>query len=463
MSRGPDGGSRLRVLWGRIRDSLWFVPSLTVLLAIVLGVALVELSGMVDDEALARWPRVFGAGPDGARAMLSAIAGSMITVAGVTFSITMVAVTQASTQYSPRILRNFMRDRANQAVLGTFVGIFAYCLVVLRTIREGDGSEFVPSIAVLVGVLLALVGVAVLIFFVHHIATTLQASEIIARIAGDTRRVLDRMYPEEGADDVADAAPGAMCDAVPAGRWLPVTARDSGYIQHVDLGRLVGIARRSGLLVRLTLPTGDFVVQGQPTARYTPHPRAAGAGGNGHRESDPAAAMAGAWLIGTYRSLDQDPAFGVRQLVDVALRAISPGLNDATTAATCIDHLGAILARVADRRVPRAHLDSDGRVRVVTAAPGFEELLELSVREIRQSAHGNVSVLLRLAEMLGRLAAATPAPGRRRALAHQAELVRATAAQTVTAGPDLESVEAAARGALEVPYGGEGAVNPAAR
>ena len=178
-------------IWARLRESLWFLPTLIVLAAIVLALGMIELSALVSDDVLERWPRVFGAGAEGARGMLSAIASSMITVAGVTFSITIVAVTQASTQYSPRILRNFMRDRANQAVLGIFVGIFAYCLVVLRTIRGSDEVTFVPSVAVVTGILMALLGIAVLIFFIHHIATTLQAGEIIARIARETSATVD--------------------------------------------------------------------------------------------------------------------------------------------------------------------------------------------------------------------------------------------------------------------------------
>lgn len=441
------------VVWARLKDSLWFVPSLTVLGAILLGVGMVELSGVVDDEALAQWPRVFGVGADGSRAMLSAIAGSMITVAGVTFSITMVAVTQASTQYSPRILRNFMRDRANQAVLGTFVGIFAYCLVVLRTIRQGDESDFVPSIAVLVGVLLALVGVAVLIFFVHHIATTLQASEIIARITGDTRAVLDRMYPEGAGDELADAERIASCEAVPASGWRPVPAPASGYIQHVDVGRLIGIAEQRGLLIRLARPTGEFVIEGRPLARYACHPEGGVEPERKVPADPPERAMASACFIGTYRSLDQDPAFGVRQLVDVALRAISPGVNDTTTAVTCIDYLGAILARVADRQVPRGHAGADGRVRVVTAELGFEELLGLAVEEIRQNAEGNVTVLGRLADMLGQVAESTRDPRRRAAVARHIELLRDTAARTIAAGHDLEAVNVRVRGALDAASG----------
>lgn len=150
--------ARLRALWEQLLDSLWFVPGAIVLAAIVLAVGMVELSTRVDNGALSKFPRIFGASADSSRAMLSAIASSVITVAGVTFSITMVAVTQASSQYTPRILRNFMRDRSNQVVLGVFVGIFAYCLVVLRTIRSSEEVRFVPALAVIGGIVLALVG-----------------------------------------------------------------------------------------------------------------------------------------------------------------------------------------------------------------------------------------------------------------------------------------------------------------
>ena len=230
--------SEFRALWGSLRESLWFVPTVIVLGSIALAAVMVELSAMVGTEALARWPRVFGVGADGSRSLLSAIAGSMITVAGVTFSITMVAVTQVSAQYSPRVLRNFMRDRANQTILGTFVGIFAYCLVVLRTIRGGDEGSFVPSLAVVMGLLLAMVGIGVLIFFVHHIATILQASEIIARIAADTGRAIDNLYPEERDTDPAEET----WHPAGTGSAHPIASPRTGYLQRVDLAGLVGLA-----------------------------------------------------------------------------------------------------------------------------------------------------------------------------------------------------------------------------
>lgn len=443
---------RLLALWGRLRDSLWFVPSLIVLCAIALGVVMIEASTLIDDEVLARWPRVFGAGPEGSRSMLAAIASSMITVAGVTFSITMVAVTQASAQYSPRILRNFMRDRANQAVLGVFVGVFAYCLVVLRTIREGEHSVFVPSLAVLTGVLLALLGVAVLIFFVHHIASTLQASELIARITQETRGVLDRLYQEEGAAEGRPAGPEVAPD-----RWHPVAAPATGYLQRADLRGLLDLADRHDLLIRLGRPTGEFVVQGHPVATFTRHPDGGPGGlGAGRNQDDLADALARQFVVGNYRTIDHDPSFGIRQLVDVALKALSPGVNDPTTAVNCIDYLGALLVGTAGRRRSLQHAGRNQpakRVRVITCEPGFAELLEMSVDEIRQHARGNVGVLLRQLGVLEQVAAATPPGEQRRAVARQVELVRGAAETTVSQRHDLERIEAAASRALTAAAG----------
>ncbi len=444
MYGGPTVAD-LGAAWGRLRESLWFVPGLIVLAAIVLAVGMVELSTAVDAEALSRWPRVFGAGADGSRSMLSAIAGSMITVAGVTFSITMVAVTQASTQYTPRILRNFMRDRANQTVLGVFVGIFAYCLVVLRTIRGGDEATFVPSLAVLVGVLLAIVGVAVLIFFVHHMATTLQASEIVSRITYETRHAVDRLYPEEVEEEVADAEPGRLQAAVASGAWHSVAAKASGYIQRVDVERLVRIGRDRDLLVHLERTVGEFVIAGQPIARFARHTSGLGAPPSS-KPSEVAEELAARYVVHTYRTLDHDPGFGIRQLVDIALKALSPGINDTTTAVTCVDYLGAMLVQLANRRIEIAHRDEDGVLRVVADRPGFEDLLALAMDEIRLNAKGNVGVLTRQLEVLGIVAGVAPAV-RRRAVAKQVELVYEVAADTVAPGYDLERVAAVARSA----------------
>ena len=443
--------SRVRAFWTSLLDSLWFVPGAIVGGAVLLAVFMVELSGLVDAETLQRWPRLFGAGADGSRSMLSGIASSMITVAGVSFSITMVAVTQASTQYTPRILRNFMRDRANQVVLGGFVGIFAYCIVVLRTIRGGEDAAFVPSLAVLGGILLAIGGIAMLIFFVHHIATTLDASEIVSRITHETLRAVDHLFPEELEQEPQDGGAAALLAAVPPDAWRPVPSRWTGYIQGTDLGGMVGVARGCGALVRLERTAGDFVATGRALAWFAPHPLAPAAqderGGGGADEA--AGALGQQYVVSTYRTLEGDPGFGVRQLVDIALKALSPGINDSTTAGTCVDYLGAILQHLANRRIDVVHRDTDGVIRVVAPAPVFAGFVAEVCDEIRRNARGNVGVLARQLEMLAMVARATRSTARRRALGERIALAQEAVRRAVESEHDRERLDELASAALD--------------
>jgi uncharacterized membrane protein len=237
--------SKVQDVWERLRSSLWFVPTVIVTSAIAAAVLLIELDAVTQRELLTeRWPRLFGAGAEGSRGLLSAIAGSMITVAGVTFSITVVALTLASSQYTSRILANFMRDRANQSVLGVFLGVFAYCLVVLRTIRGGDEGVFVPALAVFVALLLAFVAIGFLIFFIHHIAASIQATSIIATTAGETLTAIDRLFPSgvgSPATDCQDENVPQLCTSADA--WTVVPASATGYIQSVDVDALFELAR----------------------------------------------------------------------------------------------------------------------------------------------------------------------------------------------------------------------------
>ncbi len=202
--------TKLRHGWQSMRSSFWFVPALMVVDAVVLAILLITLDTSLDLHLAARWPLLFGAGAAGARGLLTTVASSMITVAGLVFSITLVALSLTSSQYTSRVIRNFMRDRVNQWVLGVFLGIFAYCLVVLRTIREGDEGAFVPTLAVLAGLILAFIGIAVLIHFIHHIATTIQASSIVATAAQETLAAVDHLFPE---------ALGDMTRRTPAATW----------------------------------------------------------------------------------------------------------------------------------------------------------------------------------------------------------------------------------------------------
>ena len=205
--------TRLRAWWDYLRGTYWAVPSAMAAAAVGLSVAMIQLDEATTATMLERWSWVYTGGPEGARAVLSTIAASMITVAGVTFSITIVALTLASQQFGPRLLKNFLRDLGNQIVLGTFVSTYLYCLLVLRTVRGSDAEEFVPHLAVTVGVVLAILSLGVLIFFIHHVATSIQASRIIANVANDLELAIERMFPDAiGEDAGAAATVGAMPD-----------------------------------------------------------------------------------------------------------------------------------------------------------------------------------------------------------------------------------------------------------
>ena len=424
--------SKLKRLWSSLRSTFWFVPSLIVVYSIALAVALIEADSAGSDRWLAQWPRLFGAGAEGARGMMSTIAGSMMTVVGVTFSMILVVLALASSQYTSRILRNFMRSRTTQVVLGIFAGIFTYCLIVLRTIRGGDEGTFVPSLAVFFGFVLALGGVGALMFFIHHIASSIQASSIIASVAQETIAAIDRLFPEEsgqGSDeDGEDQAPRPLSER----NWRAVPAMESGYIQGVNIVALVRLARDRESIVWLEHGIGEFVVQNTALASLC------------HRDpldQETIGALRATFSISRYRTVEQDAAFGIRQIVDVALKALSPGINDTTTAVTCVDYLTAILTRLASRRFPSSRHREGGELRVITVAPTFENLLAVSFDEIRRNAEGNVAVMTRMLGALEIIGTFTASPRRRRALREQVQWISDLADRTTRSTQDRARIE----------------------
>jgi uncharacterized membrane protein len=435
--------NKLKQIWSNLRSSFWFVPSLIVAVSIALAVALAEAGSTGSDRWLDRWPLLFGASAEGARGMLSTIAASMITVAGVTFSMTLVTLTLASSQYTSRILRNFMRDRVTQVVLGIFTGIFIYCLVVLRTISGGEGSVFIPNLAVFFSVVLAICGISVFIFFIHHIASSIQASNIIASVAAETMVAVDRYFPEKPGNGPVDGDEDQWPLPLPEWRWQAVAARGNGYIQNVDIAALLCLAREHQTIVRMEQSIGAFVVQDTTLASFA-------------LEDPPKkeiiAGLQAAYSISRYRTVENDSAFGIRQIVDIALRSLSSSINDTTTAVMCVDYLTAILARLAPRQIPSSYHYEEGELRVITVGPTFEDLLAKSFDQIRDSAKGNVAIMLRILGALQTIAGLTASPGRRRALRDQVLLISELAERTLEAAHDRERIDtrlASVREALE--------------
>ena len=417
----------IRKYWIEVRSSLWFVPVILVIVAVGLALGLVQVDVVYAEQLRNKsWQPLLNAGAEGARGMLTAIASSMITVAGVAFSITIVTLSLASTQYTPRILRNFMRDRANQFVLGIFVAIFTYCLIVLRTIRGGsswDGSGFVPLLAVAFGMVLALLSIFCLIFFIHHVATSIQASSILQAITNETCDTIDELFPEKIGEDAL--APDQKLPDNPV-EWHPLEARANGYVQHIDSQALLKYACDHEAIVRIERVPGEFAVNGTPLL-YANRPL----------EEDETK-LRTYFVIGDFRTLQQDATFGIRQIVDIALKALSPGVNDTSTAVSCLDYLSAILCRLAPREMASPFREEKGVLRVVAASFSFAEFVARSFDEIRLCAAANVTIYLQLFRVIGRVARETPDGERRDALLFHARLVHSAADAAVANSYDRD-------------------------
>jgi uncharacterized membrane protein len=431
---------KFKQLWSNLRSSFWFMPSLIVMANIAFAAALIETDSIGSDRWLAQWPRLFGVGADGARQMLSTLAGSMMSVMGITFSMTLVALALASSQYTSRILRTFMGSRVTQVTLGIFAGIFAYCLVVLRTIRGGGGAdEFVPGLAVFFAFVQSLGGIGVLVFFIHHIASSIQASSIIASIAQDTIVSIERLFPERlGRGPDEDEDPDQVLKSAEEMSWYPVPAAVNGYIQSVDNDALLRLARDRNTVVRMERGIGTFVVQNTALASLAL---------DDPPDQETIKALNAAYNVGRHRTVEQDPAFGIRQIVDMALKALSPGVNDTSTAVMCIDYLTAILAQLAPRKFPASLRYEGDRLSVITIAPTFEGLLAEAFDQIRGSAIGNVGIMARMLSAIETLASLTASPRRRRALHEQVLWIAEIAGRTTESAHERERL---ARRLLEV-------------
>ena len=421
----------LRKLWVEIRSSLWFVPGLLVFAGGVLAIMLVQIDvRFVEVLSAQRWQPWLNTGAEGARGMLTAIAGAMITVAGVAFSVTIVTLSLASSQYTPRIVRNFMRHRANQFVLGVFVAIYTYCLVVLRSIRGGseeNGGGFVPLVAVAFALVLALLSIGCLIFFIHHTATSIQASSILRTITRETLATIEVLFPQQlGEGERDEVARETLREA----DWQSIGAKANGYLQQIDAEGVLRFAREHEAVLRLECVPGVFVADGAPLVSV-----------NRALKDDESDAVRALFIIGDFRTVDQDAGFGIRQIVDIAMKALSPGINDTSTAVSCLDYLSAILAHLARRRMVSPYRGEEGALRVIAPAPSFEHFVAKTFDQIRHFAEGNVTILGQLLRAIQRVAAATGSESHRQVLQQHANLVRDLADRSVVTPYDRAIIE----------------------
>ena len=415
-----------------LRTTLWIVPTAMVGAAAVVFAATyaIDRAAYRGAQTLPSWVHIGSA--DAGRQILIAIAAAVITVVGVVFSITILTLQLASTQFGPRMLRNFIRSIGTQLSLGAFVSTFVYSLVTLGSIAPGRHGEFVPHLSITVSQFLALLDLAVLIFFVHHVATSIQMNQVVAAIASDLQRAVDAQFPDPPAVEAVVAGPTrAELATLLEGDSAVVPARRSGYLQAVGHGRLLRIARHSDAVVELLHRPGHFVVQGLPLARVWPASAAAGVTRDLER----------AHVTGPHRTLTQDLIFAIDQLVEIALRALSPAVNDTFTGVACVDWLSDGLCRISSRTSPTGeHRDSLGHVRLIEPVPGYERMVDGAFSKIRQSSAAMPAMLIRQLDGLARIMEYTTSDDQRRVLRSHADMTLRAAEATVAEPEDRSDV-----------------------
>ncbi|MDA9420728.1 MULTISPECIES: DUF2254 domain-containing protein [Bradyrhizobium] len=412
--------TRLEKLLADLAETFWLVPMLMVFSSLLLAFALVHLdqSDSVSIPALQDW--LYDGGATGARTLLGAVAGATIGVAGTVFSITIAALSLAAGQMGPRLLRNFTRDRGNQFTLGMLLGTFCYALVVLRSIRTEPEGGFVPHLALSVGIVLAFACVAMLVYFVGHVAGRINVETVVELVSQDLRAAIQQLT-------VMDPQPKSPPEEFWIGS-LPLKATRRGYLQHLDEEGLATWAAKHRVTIRLLVGPGDYVFPGATVGLVTPPIDGA------------EAAIRNATALGASSSISSDLRFAVRQLVEVAVRALSPGINDPHTALAVLDRLGAALCDLVPLHLPTGISIRGGQPVLVVPLVQYEELLGTMFHMIRQSAGAQPVVSIRLIEVLTQVASCERDPARLLALSHHAALVLADACRTIAAPSDRDDV-----------------------
>lgn len=400
-------GAWTRAIWEELRSSLAFVPSLALLIGVFAGLVMPLLEGWLQPS----WPTWLLTDPEAARATLGAVAGALATVAGVVFSMTLVTLTLTASNIGPRLIRGFMRQWVPRLTLGLLLGSSAFSVIVLRA-ASIDADLPPPHVSVNIAVLLFVLSMLMVIAFVHTVTNAIQAHNVAGSVAREVKETLDRLCTP-GRFRWEDATEDPLAQGS-----SPLHARQDGFIQAIDLERLIEAATERDAVLYVTRRPGDFVATGQVLARVSPVARA---------DASFEAVLDACIVLGAHRTALQDVLFGVHQLVEIAVRAMSPGINDPVTAMACIDHLGACLRHMAPMRLPGGWIRVDGDLRVGMPQITFEEALDAAFVPIRNFAGPSAAVHSRLLRALATIAESIRLPER-------AALVRRHADRVLTAG-----------------------------
>ena len=428
--------------WSELKATFWFVPVIIIAFSVVLSTGLVALDGLVDisKDGITRFFLVKSS--DSARSILATISGAMIGVAGTVFSVTLVALTLASSQFGSRLIRNFMYVRLNQVVLGSYISTYLYCLLILNAIRDGDDYSFIPSISILVAIIAAVANIILLIVFIHQIATSIQADNIISDISEFISKRIDSLFPQEKESDIRNRvkinAPGILSQYH---HRKTVKSPDDGYLQYIDHDSLIKILNKNDALFELNYRPGGHLVKGDQLGWL--HTMDTG-------EDELIEKILNQVVIGKTKTAQQDLEYSLHQMVEIAVRALSPGINDPYTAITCIDNLKATLCHLARSKFPsRYRFDDENNLRVILDSIDFEGVINTAFNKIRQFSGGNTAVIIRLMEALTTIHQHAQDDEQRAAVMKHAQMVLRKGEGTISEENDLNDLRMRAQSILE--------------
>lgn len=425
---------KLLFFWKELTSTFWFVPALIISGTIAMAFFSIWLDSLItlSEEGIGRF--LFIGSIDSARSILTTVAGAMIGVAGTVFSITLVALTLASSQFGPRLIRNFMYERLNQVVLGSYVSTYIYCLLILNSTGGADQMLFIPGLSVLLALIAAVTNIILLIVFIHHIAVSIQADHVVSDISLSLASNLKTLFPDFNREDQGDTESFDVETATSAYEFSqPFRSKESGYLQYIDIEALIKLAKEKELLIELKHRPGDYLVEGiELGILYT----------NTAAEDEDIKKALSQFIIGRTRTHQQDVEHTINQMVEIAARALSPGVNDPYTAIACIDNLSSSLCYMTKVKFPSKYLlDKDGQLRVIADVLSFEGILNAAFNQIRQYAKRSPSVVIRLMEALTTIDKIAKNPSHKEALRKHATMVLHMAEASFDEPNDLEDLK----------------------
>ncbi|MDQ3073124.1 MAG: DUF2254 domain-containing protein [Bacteroidota bacterium] len=425
---------RLLFQLSELKSTFWFIPVIIIIFSILLSIGLVYIDGRINisqDGVISRF--FFVNSSDSARSILSTISGAMMGVAGTVFSITLVALTLASSQFGPRLIKNFMYVRLNQVVLGAYVSTYLYCLLVLNAVSDSNDYTFIPSISILVAIIAAIANIVLLIIFIHQIATSIQADKLISDNSDFIFKQVETLFPEK-IGEVKESEVNIDISAATSGyqKRISIKSPKSGYLQYIDKDALIEIIRKNNSLFELYHRPGDHLVENlEIGSLYS----------NDNWEKDALENIFRLFEIGKIKTAQQDLEFSIHQMVEIALRALSPGINDPYTAITCIDNLTATMAYLAQAKFPsKYHFDDKGNLRIIADTLEFEGVLDAAFNQIRQFSGGSPAVIIRLMEALTTISRFTNNESHKKSVIRHAEMVLNMGTQTIKEENDIQDL-----------------------